>query len=47
MTNDELTEIVSGLEEGEQIITRTITATAPAAATGVGGIRIPGIGGGR
>ncbi len=55
LTNDQLTEITSGLQEGEYIVTRTIDpaqTAAAAARTGtqtggaVGGLRIPGLGGG-
>ena len=42
-SNDSETEIVSGLTEGQVIVTRTVTATA--AATTTGGSGIPGLGG--
>jgi len=48
LTNDTVTEVTSGLIEGEQVITRTITSTTATTATapslfgrGGGGIRIP------
>jgi HlyD family secretion protein len=46
--NDSMTEIVSGLQEGDSIVARTISATATAAASSAssGGIRLPGLGGG-
>ncbi len=49
--NDMMTEIVSGLKEGQVIITRTIipsatTVTAQTSSQSVGGIRIPGLTGG-
>ncbi len=49
VSNDTMIEITGGLNESDQVITRTIiTASTPAAAAGgVGGIRIPGISGGR
>ncbi len=52
LANDQLTEILSGLREGEMIVTRTITpaqqttAAASPAVGGIGGIRIPGVTGG-
>lgn len=52
LANDQLTEILSGLREGEMVVTRTITpaqqttSAAPPAAGGIGGIRIPGVTGG-
>lgn len=52
LANDTSTEITSGLNEGDQVVTQTITGvTTPSTSTGgggggVGGIRLPGIGGG-
>ncbi len=52
LANDQLTEILSGLREGEMVVTRTITpaqqttSAAPPAPGGIGGIRIPGVTGG-
>lgn len=48
-SNEESTEIVSGLQEGEQVVLRTITPTAATGGTTqapAGGLRIPGLGGG-
>ncbi len=50
LANDEVTEITGGLEEGEQVVIRTIVeTTASTAATGAtgaaGGLRIQGLGG--
>ena len=49
-SNDTMTEIVSGLKEGDSVVARTIAATGTVTATtqsgGIGGIRIPGLGGG-
>lgn len=49
LTNDTATEIISGLKEGDQIITQTVTATTVASKTQQGNsFRIPGMmGGGR
>ncbi|MEK7598982.1 MAG: HlyD family efflux transporter periplasmic adaptor subunit [Patescibacteria group bacterium] len=46
--SDEFTEIVSGLNEGDVIVTRTIQPTAQTTQTQQqsGGLRIPGLGGG-
>ncbi len=48
-SNNSMTEITSGLAEGDLVVSRTITATSqnPAAQTppGGGGFRIPGLGG--
>ncbi|MFA6364838.1 MAG: efflux RND transporter periplasmic adaptor subunit [Candidatus Paceibacterota bacterium] len=46
-SNDTMTEIVSGLAVGDEVVTRTITPTTQATTQtqGVGGIRIPGLGG--
>lgn len=47
LANDTSTEIVSGLKEGDQVVSQTITATASASQSQSGaGLRIPGIGGG-
>lgn len=52
LINDTMTEIVNGLQEGEQVVTQTITAntntnTATQTKTQNTGLRIPGLGGGR
>lgn len=48
LSNDTMTEIVSGLNEGDSVVTRTITATSAATTTSsAGGLSIPGMGGGR
>ncbi len=48
LANDTQTEILSGINEGDKVVTRTITSTATTPTTqssgGLGGIRIPGIG---
>ena len=45
--NDSLTEVTSGLKEGDQVITKTITAnTATTKTQSGGGFGIPGLGGG-
>lgn len=48
LSNDQMTEIVSGLNEGDEVVTQTINkaATTATPSTGIGGIRIPGLGGG-
>ncbi len=52
ISNDSYTEILSGLQEGEEVVTRTITGTATAATTqsqstkSGSSVRIPGLGGG-
>ena len=49
LMNDTMTEITSGLTEGDAVVTRTVTgaATTQSATTGgLGGLRIPGLGGG-
>jgi macrolide-specific efflux system membrane fusion protein len=53
VANDTMTEIVSGINEGDEVVTQTITTSGTAAATSntqqrssTGGIRIPGLGGG-
>lgn len=45
ISNDTEVEIVSGLKEGEQIVTRTITAKTTTATTAATNTRTPGIGG--
>lgn len=47
LANDTLTEIISGLDKGEQVITQTITSATKTAQTQSqgAGIRIPGMGG--
>jgi HlyD family secretion protein len=49
-SNDTMTEIISGLNEGDLVIVRTIAASAATTATtqtgGLGGLRIPGVTGG-
>ncbi|MCX6789328.1 MAG: efflux RND transporter periplasmic adaptor subunit [Candidatus Gribaldobacteria bacterium] len=50
LSNDTMTEIISGLNENDKVITQTITATAKTKTTATrsstGGIGIPGLGGG-
>lgn len=49
LSNDTEIEIISGLNEGNNVVTRTITAATSAATTtqsSAGGLRIPGLGGG-
>lgn len=52
IANDTSTEIVSGLSEGDNVVTQTISASgatgaaAPQIGGGFGGLRIPGLGGG-
>jgi len=49
ISNDTLTQIVSGLNVGDQVVTQTINSnakTTTAAQSGASGLRIPGIGGG-
>lgn len=47
LANDTITEIISGINEGDQVVTQSITSTATAATTGQSsGIRIPGVTGG-
>ena len=49
LSNDTMTEIISGLNEGDKVVTQTITATTKTKTTttkSTGGIRIPGLGGG-
>lgn len=51
IVNDSYTEVVSGLKEGDLIITRTISTaasktTTASSASALGGLRIPGLGGG-
>lgn len=49
--NDSMTEIINGLKEGDSIVESTVTTAATTAVTqtggGLGGIRFPGVGGGR
>ncbi|MFH1255339.1 MAG: efflux RND transporter periplasmic adaptor subunit [bacterium] len=48
-SDDTMTEIISGLKEGDKIIIQTITATAPSASANqpsAAGLRIPGMTGG-
>lgn len=46
LSNDTVTEIVSGLKEGEQVVTQTITAnTTQTQSQSSTGLRIPGLGG--
>jgi len=48
LSNDTMTEIISGLKEGDKVITQTITASvATATQTQSSSFRIPGMGGGR
>jgi HlyD family secretion protein len=51
ISNDTLTEITSGLQEGQSVITQTINTSSSSATTGTtqrstGGLGIPGLGGG-
>lgn len=50
LTNDSMTEVISGVKEGDFVVTRTMAGSAPVqtqSQSGIGGgIRIPGIGGG-
>ena len=47
LANDTDTEIISGLNQGDQVITQTINAGAANTAAGqAGGLRLPGVGGG-
>ena len=49
LSNDQLTEITSGLVEGDQVVTRTIdpnAVKAPAAGSSASAVRIPGLTGG-
>lgn len=47
LANDTSTEIMSGLKEGDQVVSQTITAAASTSQSQPsGGLRIPGIGGG-
>ena len=43
--NDESTEIISGLNENDAVVTSTIAATTTTAAPASGGLKIPGLGG--
>lgn len=45
-SNDSMTEITSGLKEGDVIVTRTNTSTAKTTTTTSSSVRIPGLGGG-
>ena len=50
LANDTQTEILSGIKEGDKIVTKTVTSstttvTTPSSSGGLRGIRIPGIGG--
>lgn len=51
ITNDTDTEIISGLNEGDKVVTKIINPKAVKTTTqqsgGAGGLRIPGLGGGR
>jgi len=46
VSNDTQTEIVNGLNEGDQIITQVISSAAQSNASGASAVRIPGLGGG-
>ena len=49
LSNDTVTEVMSGLEVGDNAVTQTIAAAntvTPSTSQGLGGIRIPGLGGG-
>ncbi|MDP1629176.1 MAG: efflux RND transporter periplasmic adaptor subunit, partial [bacterium] len=46
LSNDTMSEIISGLEEGEKVVTQTITGnTSTQTGTQNSGLRIPGMGG--
>lgn len=47
LSNDAVTEILSGLKDGDKVVTQTITssATTQTQSSNSGGLRIPGIGG--
>jgi len=45
-SNDSMTEIISGLKEGDTVITQTITGSTQAQSTQSSGFRIPGLTGG-
>jgi len=47
LANDSYTEIISGLKEGDQVVTQTISASPTATPSSNNGLRIPGLGGGR
>ncbi len=44
LSNDTMTEITSGLEGGEEVVTQTITANTTQTQSSSGGLRIPGFG---
>lgn len=46
LVSDSATEIVSGLQEGTMVVSRTINATAAPAASSASAVRIPGLTGG-
>lgn len=45
-SNDTMTEITSGLNEGDSVVTQTITSATASAASASGAFRIPGVTGG-
>jgi multidrug efflux pump subunit AcrA (membrane-fusion protein) len=45
LSNDTMTEIISGLQEGEKVVTQTITVNTTQTQSSSGGLRIPGLGG--
>ncbi len=45
--NDTMTEIVSGLNAGDTVVVRSVSASAQTTQTSGSGIRLPGLGGGR
>ncbi len=45
LSNDTETEVLSGLNEGDMIVTQTVTKSTSATPTTGGGLRIPGLGG--
>lgn len=47
LSNDTMTEITSGLKEGDKVVTQTITSPSAAAPAATPGLRFPGLGGGR
>jgi HlyD family secretion protein len=48
VSNDTMTEIISGVKEGDYVVVRTVSSSqkTTAASSSSGGIRIPGITGG-
>lgn len=47
LSNDEFTEVINGISEGEEVVTATLGGNSQASGqTNTGGFRIPGVGGG-